>query len=222
MKGLISACAVVLLFGISAYAETGMPAGHQGQMGQGMMMGQGQQMHSMCPKMQQMHGQGMGGGPQMMAGMMGERMGRSHTRFGHGVSLILQNSGKLGLTEQQKAKLNDIRRKYTKEIIRQDADAKITEIDLEPLLKEAEINLSKVKEALKKAEGIETQIRYLKIEAFTESRKVLTDEQRATLRKMMEDHSPMMMRGMMGTQGAMEQEEETETGVAPVSDPHGH
>jgi Spy/CpxP family protein refolding chaperone len=222
MKRLLSAFAVMLLFCISAYAETGMPAKQQGQMGQGMMMGQGQQMHSMCPKMQQMHGQGMGGGPQMMGGMRGERMGRYHPWFRHGVSLILQNSEKLGLTDQQKAKLNDIRRKYTKEIIRQDADAKIAEIDLEPLLKESEINLPKVKEALKKIEGIETQIKYLKIEAFTEARKVLTDEQKATLRKMMEEHAPMMMRGMMGTHGAMEQEEETEMGTTPKSDPHAH
>jgi hypothetical protein len=221
MKRLISAFAVMLLFCISAYAETDMPAKQQGQMGQGMMMGQAQQKHSMCPMMEQMHGQGMGGGSQMMGGMMGERMGRSQPWFRHGVSLILQNSEKLGLTDQQKAKLNDIRRKYTKEIIRQDADSKIAEIDLEPLLKESEINLSKVKEALKKSEGIETQIRYLKIEAFTEARKVLTDEQRATVRKMMEDHSPMMMRGMMGTHGAMEQEE-AEMETTPKADAHAH
>jgi Spy/CpxP family protein refolding chaperone len=220
MKKVIIAVAVLFLLGTSAYAETGMPAGQQGQMGQGMMMGQGQQMHSMCPMMEQMHGQGMHGGPQMMGGMMGER-GRFHPWFRHGVSLILQNSERLGLTDQQEAKLNDIRRKYTKEIIRQDADSKIAEIDLEPLLKESEIDLPKVKEALKKSEGIETQIRYLKIEAFTEARKVLTDEQRATLRKMMEERAGMMMGGM-GPHWPMEQKEETETGITPKSDPHGH
>jgi len=220
MKRLISALAVMFLFCISAYAETGMPAKQQGQMGHGMMMGQGQQ-KPMCPMMGQMHGQGMGGGPQMMGGMMGERKGRFHSRFTHGVSLILQNSEELGLTDQQKAKLNDIRRKYSKEIIRQDADSKIAGIDLEPLLKESEINLPKVKEALKKIEGIETQIKYLKIEAFTEARKVLTDEQRATLRKMTEEHAPMMMRGMMGTHGDMEQEE-AEMETAPKADPHAH
>ena len=57
---------VLFVFYVPAYAQMGMMGGQQGQMGQGMMMGEGQQMPMMnCPMMQQMPGQGM-----MMQNMM--------------------------------------------------------------------------------------------------------------------------------------------------------
>jgi len=211
-------CLVVLIiFAIPAYAQTGGPPERAGQ-----GMTYGGQMGMMCPMMGQMHG-----GQQMMGGMMGmkgERMGRHHPWFQHGVSLMLRNAGRLGLNDQQKTKLNDIRRKYSKDIIRQDAELKIAEIDLDALLKVSDINLGKVKEALKKSEGIETQIRYLKIEALTEAKKTLTDGQREILRKIMEEPSPMMMRGMMGTNETMEGEPGEDAGeeMTPGTGPHGH
>ena len=86
MKRAIIAFAVVLLFGISAYAETDTKAAQKDQPGQGQQM--------MCPKMQQMqgqgwrrapdevpmmqqHGQGMeqGGQMSMMCPKMGQMMG---------------------------------------------------------------------------------------------------------------------------------------------------
>lgn len=133
---------------------------------------------------------------EMMKGMMG--MG-GNPWFHHGVSLTLMNSEKLGLSDKQKDQLDDLRDKYTKDIIRQDAERQIAEMDLEKILKADDIDLSKVKDALKKTEGIETQIRYIRIEAFVEARKVLTDEQRGKLKKLMEKPmAPMMMREMMG------------------------
>jgi hypothetical protein len=65
---------VFFVFNIPAYAQMGMMGGQQGQMGQGMMMGEGQQMPMMnCPMMQQMPGQGvmMQNMMQMMMDMMG-------------------------------------------------------------------------------------------------------------------------------------------------------
>ena len=66
MKKVTITFVILLIFSISAYAETGTQGSQQGQMGQGMMMGQGQQMPMNCPKMQQMHGQGMMQGGQQM------------------------------------------------------------------------------------------------------------------------------------------------------------
>lgn len=52
--------AIMFIFSISVYAETGTQGSRQGQMGQGIMMEQGgQQMPVNCPKLQQMYGQGM-------------------------------------------------------------------------------------------------------------------------------------------------------------------
>jgi Spy/CpxP family protein refolding chaperone len=151
-------------------------------------------------------GQGMRGmmGQGMMGEMMREMKGMwSNPWFRYGVTLTLQNAEKLGLTDKQKEQLEDIRRKYTKDIIRQDAELDIVELDIEKLLGEPAIDLAKVKDALKKIGDIKMQIRYLRVEAFVEARKVLTDEQREKLKKLMEKPvAPMMMREMMG--GMME------------------
>jgi hypothetical protein len=61
MKRLILIVGILFAFSLSAYAQMGVMGGQQSQMGQGMMMGEGQQM----PMMKQMMGQGM-----MMQDMM--------------------------------------------------------------------------------------------------------------------------------------------------------
>lgn len=144
---------------------------------------------------------GMMGGHmgEMMKGMMG--MGENPW-FHHGVSMTLMNAEKLGLSDKQKEQLEDLKDKYTKEIIRQDAERQIAEMDMDKILKADDTDLSKVKDALKKVEGIETQIRYIRIEAFTEARKVLTEEQKGKLKKLMEKPVAPMMKEMMG--GMME------------------
>lgn len=77
MKKWIFVFMVLFVFSVPAYAQMGMMGGQQGQMGQGMMMGEGQQMPMMnCPMMQQMSGQGMAQGGQQMPVMqtMGQGM----------------------------------------------------------------------------------------------------------------------------------------------------
>jgi hypothetical protein len=75
MKKLVMALAIMLIFSISGYAETEM----QGQMGQGMMMGQGHQMPMNCPKMQQMQGHEMT--------MGGHKMPMMNQMMGHGMMM---------------------------------------------------------------------------------------------------------------------------------------
>ena len=229
MKKLMIILLVLFVFSVPAYAQMGMMGSQQGQMGQG-MKGERQMMD--CP-MQQMSGQGMMQcgqsmmGQGMMGGMMGmgrERMGRHKQWFQYGVTLMLRNADKLGLNDEQIRKLDNIKRKYSKDIIKQDAEMKIAEIDLGALLKESEINLSEVKEALKKVENFKTQIRYLRITAFVEARKILTDEQKNSLKKLMEMRAAPWMKGMTSSPEPEEEgeEEETPEEEAPQTDPHGH
>lgn len=146
-----------------------------------------------------MMGQGMKGG-QMME-MMGVE---GNPWFHHGVSLTLLNSDKLGLDENQKGQLERIRTRYTKELIRQGAEIQIAELDLNSLLKTDTADLSKVKDVIKKAADLESQIRYLRIEAFAEARNVLTDEQKGKLRKLMENPACMLgEKAKGGTEGMM-------------------
>src|SRR4030042_2142246 len=228
MKKLMISLLVLFVFSVPAYAQMGMMGGQQGQMGQGMIV----ERQMMDFPMKQMSGQGMSqcGQPMMGQGVMGmgrERMGHHRRWFQYGVTLMLQNADKLGLSDEQIKKLYEIKRKYSKDIIKQDAEMKIAEIDLGALLKESEINLSEVKEALKKVENFKTQIRYLRIMAFVEARKILTDEQKKSLKKLMEMRGAPWMKGMTNSpepeEGEEEEgEEETPEEEAPRPDPHGH
>lgn len=230
MKKLMITLLFLFCFIVLAYAQMGMMGGQQGQIGKG-MMGE-RPMMQMCPKMQQMSGQEMMqcGQPMMGQGMMGgmmgmdrERMRRHKQWFQYGVTLMLQNADKLGLSDEQIKKLDNIKRKYSKDIIKQDAEMKIAEIDLEAILKESEINLLEVKEALKKIESTETEIRYLRIMAFVEARKILTDEQKNSLKKLMEMRAAPEMKGMTSSPEPEEEgEEEIPEEEAPETDPHGH
>lgn len=226
-KLLLYALVFTFLLSIPAYAQMGSQQG--GQMGQ-RMMGERQMMN--CP-MQQMSGQEMMqcGQPMMEQGMgmMGGRMGMGREGMGHhrrwfhyGVTLMLQNADKLGLSDEQRKQLDEIRTRYSKDIIKQDAESKIAEIDLRVLLKESEINLSEVKEALKKVENAETQIRYLRIMAFVEARKILTGEQKNSLKKLMEMRATPGMRRIMSSSEPEEAEEETPEDEVPKTDIHGH
>lgn len=227
MKKLIFALLILFVFSISAYAQMGsdMTGGQKGEMSQHSMMGEGQSMMN-SPKMQgqgmmqgcKMMGQGMTGG---MMGMAKDRVGRHNPWFRHGVFLMLRHADRLGLSDEQRNQLDDIRRKYSKDIIRLNADSKIAEIDLEALLRESEVNLSQVKEALKKVESAETQIRYLRIEALLEAKKILTNEQKSSLKKLMEMSGAPRMRGMMGAPEPGEEQEETSEEEVPT-DTHGH
>lgn len=164
MKKMVIVMFILIVFSVPAYAQMGMMGGQQSQMSHGMMQ--------CC---QPMMGQGM-------IGAMGMDRKGYRQWFQYSVTLMLKNADKLKLSDEQIKKLFDIKRKYSKDIIKQNAEMKIAEIDLEALLKELDINLSEVKEALKKVEDIKTQVRYLRIMAFDEARKVLTDEQKRPLR----------------------------------------
>ena len=156
-----------------------------------------------------------------MQGMTRERMERHNPWFRYGVSLMLQNADKLGLSDEQRKQLDDMRTRYSKDIIRQYAEMEIAEIDLETLLKKSEINLPEVKEALKKVESAKTQVKYLRVEAFAEARKILTNEQRNSLKKLMEMRGSPMMKGMMAAPEP-EEREETPEEETPEADIHGH
>jgi Spy/CpxP family protein refolding chaperone len=206
MKRLVLGFALISLFAIVAIAYAQEPGWRgSGMMGPGMKGGG----YGMGPGM--MGCQQMGQGRGDMRGMAREGMGHHKRWFQCGVSLMLRNADKLGLSDEQIKNLYDIKRKYSKDIIKQDAEMKIAEIDLGALLKESEINLSEVNEALKKVENFETQIKYLRITAFVEARKILTDEQKNSLNKLMEMRAAPGMRRMMSSpepeeEGGVEEE----------------
>jgi hypothetical protein len=173
----------------------------QGGMGGGMMGGGMAGQGGGCggAQGQGMMGGGMGGG-MMGGGMMGSDMaGWYH----HGVFLMLQNADRLGLTDEQRRQLEDIRQKYTKDNIKLDADLKLATIEMNRLLQLHEAEPAKIKESIKKLKGIEVEMKFLRIDAFNEAKKILNDKQKKALMMLMDMHGAPMMGGggMMGGPG---------------------
>ena len=118
MKKIVMALAIMFIFSIPAYAETGMQGSQQGQMGQGMMMEQGQQMPMNCPKMQQMHGQGMmQAGQQMPMAQMGPMMG-------HGMMMQEMMQMMMDIMNMQEQIINGVKASDKKMMIEKIKDMK--------------------------------------------------------------------------------------------------
>ncbi len=137
-----------------------------GMMGSGMMMGRGMMGHGMMM-------QGNSGCP-MMKGYL------------EGANFYLSYSEELKLSDSQIGSLESNRDSYEKDAIRLNADLQTAMLDLDNLLNEDEIDLSKVKTVNKKIETIQTEIRSKNIESFVKAKRTLNKEQ---LKKL--DHSDL-------------------------------
>lgn len=142
-------------------------------------------MQGMTEMMQGMHGMpgsvGQGG---MMGGM---------TRGMHGpmrqpsqaerplISLALQHGDQLGLSAEQVQRLEALRSDFRKEAIRRSADVQIAELELRELLRQDPVDLVKVEAALRKLEGLRTELRLTRLKAIEQGKAVLTPEQRQKL-----------------------------------------
>ena len=128
-----------------------------GMMGPGMMMGRGMMGHGMMM-------QGNSGCP-MMKGYL------------EGADFYLSHRGELRLTDSQIRSLESNRDSYKKDAIILNADLQTAMLELNNLLSEDEIDLSKVKTINKKIETIQTEIRFKNIESFVKAKRTLNREQ---------------------------------------------
>ncbi|RMG56887.1 MAG: periplasmic heavy metal sensor [Deltaproteobacteria bacterium] len=147
-----------------------------------------------------MHGKESGehhGGPGMMKGRhcddCGMR-GNSDFRPGRFFGFCLKNAEALELSQGQIEKLREIHREQRKKLIRLRAEIDVVGVDLKEELDRDVPDMEKVENLLKKQEELKTKFRLELIRTRAESMKVLIPEQRAKLKKLMEEK----MSGMMG------------------------
>ncbi len=101
-------------------------------------------------------------------GMMPHRMGRM---------LFLDRVEALGLTEDQVFKLKAIHAECRRENIRQEAEARITRLELKDLLDESNWIPAAAEKLIRKIKTIEGDMQVRHLRAVAEARKVLTPEQ---------------------------------------------
>jgi Spy/CpxP family protein refolding chaperone len=174
----------------AALAQSGMIGGHMSQSGQAT---------EPSPK-------GMMGmmGPQKMRGRMGgmqdrpEGMGMQHPR-----QLARKLQEELGLSDEQARQLRQLFSQTMKLRLKQQADLRIAELELQELLEADAVDMGQVEAKLKAIEGLRTQLRLTLIKGHEQAKGVLTPEQRQKLTRLHDRLPGMMgMSEMMGEGGS--------------------
>ena len=138
-------------------------------------------------------------GPSGMMGMMeGGGMGGHMGMMEPGPMLRMLNT-ELALSEGQEKPLKDILYQVTKTSIKQQADVRVAELELQQLLDADPVEMGKVEGKLKDIEALRTAHRLNLIKAHEQAKSILTPEQRQKLERI---HDRLHgMRGMMGEGG---------------------
>jgi Spy/CpxP family protein refolding chaperone len=92
----------------------------------------------------------------------------------------------LGLDENQKEAVREIKSRVMKDAIRKRADLEVARIDLRDLLHKDTVDMNAAETALKKIASLQTDIRLSHIKALEEIKAKLTPEQRKKLKEMRE------------------------------------
>jgi Spy/CpxP family protein refolding chaperone len=119
----------------------------------------------------------------------------------------------LGLDEKQKEAVQAIHFRTKKEMVRSRADAQVAEIELKEILSKDPVDLKAAEAAVKKIEGVKSEMRMLHIKAMEEIKANLTPEQRKKFVSMMgmgrmgHGHDGMKGKGHKHCMGNMEEME---------------
>lgn len=140
----------------------------------------------------------------MQKGMMMMHKGKDMmSKYKHIVYHLPKMKNKLGLSDEQVARLKKIKINFLKSQIDREAEIKKKELDLRELL-DSEASVSDVRKVLKSIYDVKLDMKVSLYQTAKEMLSVLTKEQREKLKNMqMKMMQGMMMRGMMQGGGMM-------------------
>ena len=125
----------------------------------------------------------------MMRGGHPEHGRAMHDFVGRALHRLLRHQKDLGLSQEQRAKIKAIATDYAKTRIREEADLKLTEVDVRTLIHNEKAELAAIETAMKKSESAHTALRLEGVKALRAAAAVLTPEQREKWRALrMEMH----------------------------------
>ena len=107
-----------------------------------------------------------------------EQMGkRQMHKRGDLLGMLIMHADKVGLTDDQVAKLKTIHRGMGKKKIRFDADRKLAKIDLKEIMEVKDFDLEKANAAAQKISDIKREQRLEMLKMIKDVRSILTDDQ---------------------------------------------
>ena len=113
----------------------------------------------------------------------GQMMAMGNMEMG-GDMMFMEHANKIGLTDEQIAKMKPLHTEMQKKQIRSKADLKIAEIELMEIMEVKDFDLDRATSAVKKIEDIKTAQHLGMLKAMKDMRAILTDEQFKNMQKM--------------------------------------
>lgn len=109
----------------------------------------------------------------------------------------------LNLTDDQVKKLHDLFIDYRKGSIQKRANLQVAEIELEELIADPKLDLSKIEKKAKEKEGLETDMLMFRVRSMAKAKEFLSDVQYDKFRSMIERRMSMSGSGMHSMMGGM-------------------
>jgi len=125
-----------------------------------------------------MKGHGHEQGHGQMTGMC------SMDKMGDMIGMCIEHADKIGISDDQLAKMKPLHREMQKKHVRYNADLKIAEIELMEIMEVKNFDLEKAGTAVKKIGEIKTAHHLEMVKDMKEMRTMLTDEQFKNMKKM--------------------------------------
>jgi hypothetical protein len=118
-------------------------------------------------------------------GRLRERFGTRESREDRPlISIILSHQERLALSADQVKKLEQIRDHFQKQSIRNDADARVVELDIAALLENEPVDMAKVEGKIREAEKLRADLRIARIRAIEQAKALLNAEQKKKLQEL--------------------------------------
>jgi Spy/CpxP family protein refolding chaperone len=113
----------------------------------------------------------------------GQMMEMDHMGMMGGDMMFMEHADKMGLTDDQMAKMKSMSREMQKKQIKSNADLKLAEIKLMEIMEVKDFDLGDAKSVVKKIGDIKTDQHLEMLKAMKEMRDILTDEQFKSMQK---------------------------------------
>ena len=130
-------------------------------------------------------GQGLGRDPHMM--------GPGGNGDGHFMTMDRDLLNKVGLTADQKAKIDVLNSEHQKAVIKQQADMKIMRVDLKTEMDKDTIDMAKIGELADKISKGQAELTKMKIMHAAQVESIMTKEQRTKLEQLRAERRQTMM-----------------------------
>jgi Spy/CpxP family protein refolding chaperone len=106
------------------------------------------------------------------------------------ISQMLNSKDLLGLSPDQVKKLEQLRDNFQRQSIRNEADARIVELDIASLLDSPTVDIGKAEAKIREGEKLRADLRIARIKVIEQAKAVLTTEQRKKYYDSIESRAP--------------------------------